>query len=124
MNNSTIQSHTTGLYKEYAQDLVIGNHFVSDKRLQEFVADLDRDGLLLESFKWDEWYNKSYMVDRPEYIADATLYECQLLVTAMSRLDRFSPGVLSNMRQQGVLNAIVERFRTLSFQPEIGRAHV
>ncbi|MFT5788313.1 MAG: hypothetical protein ACI8SJ_000416 [Shewanella sp.] len=117
MNNSTIQSHVAGLYNEYAKDLVIGNHVVSDKRLQDFVADLGREGLLLESFKWDEWYNNSYMVDRPEYIADATLYECQLLVTAMSRLDRFSPGVLSNMRRQGVLNAIAERFKVLSFGP-------
>ncbi|QQX82133.1 hypothetical protein JK628_10155 [Shewanella sp. KX20019] len=116
MNNSIMKSHATGLYKEYANDLLIGNHFVSDKRLQDFVADLAREGLLLESFKWDEWYNNSYMVDRPEYIADATLYECQLLVTAMARLDRFSPGVLSNMRRQGVLNAIAKRFKVLSFE--------
>ena len=87
MNNSIIQRHTAGLYSEYAKDLVIGNHFVYDKRLEAFVAELDRLGLLLKSFKWDEWYNNSYMVDRPEYIADAGMYECQLLITAMSRLD-------------------------------------
>ncbi|WOT03826.1 DUF6508 domain-containing protein [Shewanella youngdeokensis] len=114
MENASINGHSASLYNKYAHDLVSGDHDVSDKRLQNYVAELASLGLILETFKWDEWYSNSYMVDRPEYIAEATLYECQLLVTAMARLDRFSPGVLSNMRRQGVLNAIALRFKVLS----------
>lgn len=53
------------------------------------------------------------MVDRPEYIADASLYECRLLLSAMVRLERFSPGVLQNMRRQGVMLALLERMQQL-----------
>nr|WP_220768757.1 DUF6508 domain-containing protein [Shewanella sp. MBTL60-007] len=119
MNNSILQGYVTSLYSKYVSDLKLGEHHVSDKRLQEFVADLNKAGLLLESFNWSEWYQNSYMVDRPEYIADASFYECQLLLTAMARIDRFSPGILSNMRCQGVLIAILDRFQSLYYQKAV-----
>ncbi|ABZ76965.1 conserved hypothetical protein [Shewanella halifaxensis HAW-EB4] len=116
MDNSILQGYVTDIYAKYANDLKLGNHFVSDKRLQEFVADLEKSDILLETFDWDQWYQNSHMVDRPEYIADASFYECQLLLTAMSRIDKFSPGILSNMRCQGVLVAIIERLQSLYFK--------
>ncbi|MGS0680734.1 DUF6508 domain-containing protein [Shewanella sp. 125m-7] len=119
MNKALLKSYVTGLYAKYVGDLKLSNHFVSDKRLQEFVADLDQSGMLLDEFNWSEWYDNSYMVDRPEYIGDASLYECRLLLTAMARIDKFSPGVLSNMRRQGVLFAIIERFQTLKCQEAV-----
>ena len=119
MNNSTVQGYLSSLYTQYANDLKLGEHFVSDKRLQEFVTDLETSGILLGQFNWDEWYQNSHLVDRPEYIADASFYECQLLLTAMARIDRFSPGILSNMRCQGVLIAILQRFQTLHYKEAI-----
>ncbi|MCL1137096.1 DUF6508 domain-containing protein [Shewanella pneumatophori] len=116
MNNMTSNGYSNNLYAKYVADLKLGNHIVSDMRLQEFVADLEQCGMLLDEFDWDEWYQNSHMLDRPEYIGDASMYECQLLLTAMARIDRFSPGVLSNMRRQGVLLAIIERFQTLHFK--------
>lgn len=119
MNNSMLQGYFTNLYAKYVSDLKLGDHYVSDIRLQEFVTDLNKADILLESFNWDEWYQNSHMVDRPEYIADASFYECQLLLTAMARIDRFSPGILSNMRCQGVLIAILERFQSLYYQKAV-----
>ncbi|MCL1145839.1 DUF6508 domain-containing protein [Shewanella sp. 10N.261.52.F9] len=116
MNKNTSKGYTPNLYAKYASDLKLDNQNVSDMRLQEFVTDLDRCGMLLDEFEWDEWYQNSHMVDRPEYIGDASIYECQLLLTAMSRIDRFSPGILSNMRRQGVLLAIIERFQILHYK--------
>ncbi|GIU47043.1 hypothetical protein TUM4438_24830 [Shewanella sairae] len=116
MNNMDLQNFTARLYTQYINDLKLTSRFVSDTRLHELFADLDAAGVLLADFNWDEWYQNSHMVDRPEYIGDASFYECQLLLTAMARIDRFSPGVLSNMRRQGVLLAIIERFQTLYYQ--------
>ncbi|MGS0825485.1 DUF6508 domain-containing protein [Shewanella sp. 0m-8] len=119
MKSSILQGYLASLYSKYATDLKLGVHYVSDLRLQEFVADLEADGILLTSFDWAEWYQNSYMVDRPECIAEASFYECQLLLTAMARIDSFSPGILSNMRCQGVLIAIVERFQSLNYHAAV-----
>ena len=119
MNNTILKGSLASLYSKYAAEFKLGKQDVSDTRLQEFVADLEADGILLTSFDWDEWYQYSYMVDRPEYIADASFYECQLLLTAMARIDRFSPGILTNMRCQGVLIAIIERSQSLNYQAAV-----
>ncbi|BDA61012.1 hypothetical protein NUITMVS1_24750 [Shewanella xiamenensis] len=52
-------------------------------------------------------------MDKPAYIGDASVAQCRLLLTAMTRLEVFSPGVLENMRRQGVLLAIMERLQCL-----------
>lgn len=116
MREMNFQAYSTNLYSQYADDLKPDNQLVSDRRLQEFVIEMDSKGMLLDEFDWDEWYQNSHMLERPEYIGDASVYECQLLLTAMARIDRFSPGILSNMRRKGVLIAIVERLQELDYQ--------
>ncbi|RTR32105.1 DUF6508 domain-containing protein [Shewanella atlantica] len=108
--------HTSSLYAKYVNDLACGERPISVCRIQEFTDDLAKSSMLLSEFQWDDWYHNSHLVDRPEYIADATLHECKLLLTAMTRLERFSPGVLDNMRRRGVLLAIIERFNSFPFK--------
>ncbi|WP_076409423.1 DUF6508 domain-containing protein [Shewanella sp. UCD-KL12] len=114
--NALITRHTSNLYTKYVGNFACGEKPVSVCKLQEFLADLSKSELLLTDFKWDEWYHNSHLVDRPEYIADASLYECQLLLTAMVRLEKFSPGVMDNMRRQGVVIAILERINMFSMK--------
>ncbi|WP_028766919.1 MULTISPECIES: DUF6508 domain-containing protein [Shewanella] len=116
MNKLIANGYSSQLYANYAADLKLANHQVSDLRLQEFVVDIEQCGLMLTQFNWDDWYQNSHLIERPEYIADASLYECRLLLTAMARIDRFSPGILSNMRRKGVLIAIVERLQALHYR--------
>ncbi|GIU34842.1 hypothetical protein TUM3794_01740 [Shewanella colwelliana] len=101
---------------QYRTKLTPGEHLVLAEHLYGFMEAMDHNGLLLAQLNWDEWYQHSYLVDRPDYIGDASFYECQLLLTAMARLEPFSPGVLNNMRRQGVLIAIVDRLTQLSYQ--------
>ena len=103
-----------GLYTKYCQDFTAGEANVSHGRMLEFIHDLTTEGWLLGNFNWDYWYNNSYLVAKPDYIRDATIAQCQLLLTAMTRLEVFSPGVLENMRRQGILLAIVERLQNLN----------
>lgn len=103
------------LFSQYFKDFTCGETHVSASRMAEFMADLDTYGLLLANFSWKDWYHHSHLVDRPEYIAQATAYECMLLLTAMTRLEKFSPGVMENMRRQGVLHAILQRFTNIDF---------
>ena len=104
---------TFGLYQKYATDFTPGDHVLPHSRLNEFCEEVEKFDLLMGNFEWGTWYQSSYLVDKPAYIVDATLKECQLLLTAMLRLERFSPGVLENMRRQGVLLAILERLQCL-----------
>lgn len=97
------------LYAEYAKHFTQGEHLVCSSKLHDFTEQLQECGLLLERLDWSDWYQNSHLIDRPEYIGDASLQECQLLLTAMTRLERFSTGLLDNMHHQGVLLAILER---------------
>ncbi|GGI76615.1 DUF6508 domain-containing protein [Shewanella gelidii] len=101
---------------QYIDEFRSGNNIVAQGRIQDFIEDVAQEGLLLTQFDWADWYQNSHLVDRPEYIASASRYECMLLLTAMTRLERFSPGVLDNMRRKGVLIAIIERLQTLNKQ--------
>ncbi|BAJ02584.1 DUF6508 domain-containing protein [Shewanella violacea] len=112
----SVSNHTSDLYAKYVNVLACGDKPISVGKLHEFTDDLAKSQLLLQDFNWDDWYLNSHLVDRPEYIADASLHECQLLLTAMTRLERFSPGVMDNMRRQGVLIAILERYNNFSMQ--------
>ncbi|MGX7652467.1 DUF6508 domain-containing protein [Shewanella putrefaciens] len=103
-----------GLYTKYLKDFTAGDVILSHERMLEFIHDLKTQGWLLANFTWDYWYNNSYLVDKPAYIRDASISQCKLLLTAMTRLEVFSPGVLENMRRQGVLLAIVERLQSLN----------
>lgn len=98
---------------QYIEDFSGGDRIVNHNRILEFVKDVASAGLILKNFQWSDWYHNSHLVDRPEYIIDATEYECMLLLTAMTRLEKFSPGVLDNMRRKGVLLAIIERLQSL-----------
>ncbi|ACA86218.1 DUF6508 domain-containing protein [Shewanella woodyi] len=109
-------NHTSALYAKYVSDLACGERALSVFKMHEFIDELAENSLLLTDFNWDDWYHNSHLVDRPEYIADASLHECQLLLTAMTRLEQFSPGVMDNMRRSGVLLAIMERFNCLSLK--------
>ena len=112
----SVSNHTSNLYAKYVNILACGDKPISVCKLQEFTQDLAKSQLLLNDFKWDDWYQNSHLVDRPEYIADASLHDCQLLLTAMTRLERYSPGVMDNMRRQGVLIAILERYNNFSMK--------
>lgn len=114
--NQILLSHISEHYTKYVSDLACGEHVNSGRKLHEFIEELSEYRLLLTNFDWDDWYHNSHLVDRPEYIADASLYECQLLLTAMTRLEQFSPGVMDNMRRRGVLLAILERFNCISLK--------
>ncbi|EGM69704.1 hypothetical protein SOHN41_02316 [Shewanella sp. HN-41] len=103
-----------GLYAKYLKDLTAGDVSLHHDRMLEFINDLTTQGWLLANFTWDYWYNNSYLVDKPAYIRDASIAQCKLLLTAMTRLEVFSPGVLENMRRQGILLAIVERLQSLN----------
>ncbi|MGI2214092.1 DUF6508 domain-containing protein [Shewanella oncorhynchi] len=113
MGTSTMTSDC-GLYTKYLKDFTAGDVILSHERMLEFINDLTTQGWLLANFTWDYWYNNSYLVDKPAYIRDASIAQCKLLLTAMTRLEVFSPGVLENMRRQGVLLAIVERLQSLN----------
>ena len=102
-----------GLYTKYLKDFTAGDASLHRDRMLEFISDLTAQGWLLANFTWDYWYNNSYLVDKPAYIRDASVAQCRLLLTAMTRLEVFSPGVLENMRRQGVLLAIMERLQCL-----------
>jgi len=103
-----------GLYTKYLKDFTAGDVSIHRERMLEFINDLTTQGWLLANFTWDYWYNNSYLVDKPAYIRDASVAQCRLLLTAMTRLEVFSPGVLDNMRRQGVLLAIIERLQCLN----------
>ncbi|GIU35931.1 MAG: hypothetical protein KJ856_21940 [Gammaproteobacteria bacterium] len=113
METSTMTSDC-GLYTKYLKDFTAGDVILSHERMLEFINDLTTQGWLLANFTWDYWYNNSYLVDKPAYIRDASIAQCKLLLTAMTRLEVFSPGVLENMRRQGILLAIVERLQSLN----------
>lgn len=102
-----------GLYTKYLKDFTAGDVSIHRERMLEFISDLTSQGWLLANFTWDYWYNNSYLVDKPAYIQEASVTQCRLLLTAMTRLEVFSPGVLENMRRQGVLFAIMERLQRL-----------
>ncbi|WP_345888207.1 DUF6508 domain-containing protein [Shewanella algae] len=104
---------STADYQTYRHDFARGEQDYNPATVHKFVAEMKRQGMLLNEFSWDDWYQNSHMVDRPEYIADASLYECRLLLSAMVRLERFSPGVLQNMRRQGVMLALLQRMQQL-----------
>lgn len=107
------------LYQKYVSDFEKGDHPVCKYKLLEFCQELEALGLLLSQFDWTYWYSSCHLVDKPDYILDATYKECQFLLTAMVRLERFSPGVLENMRRQGVLLAIIERLQALTLKHAI-----
>jgi len=113
MGTSTMTS-VCGLYTKYLKDFTAGDVILSHERMLEFINDLTTQGWLLANFTWDYWYNNSYLVDKPAYIREASIAQCKLLLTAMTRLEVFSPGVLENMRRQGILLAIVERLQSLN----------
>ncbi|AUD60783.1 hypothetical protein AYJ58_15430 [Shewanella sp. Pdp11] len=113
METSTMTSDC-GLYTKYLKDFTAGDVILSHERMLEFINDLTTQGWLLANFTWDYWYNNSYLVDKPAYIRDASIAQCKLLLTAMTRLEVFSPGVLENMRRQGILLAIIERLQSLN----------
>ncbi|EGT3628651.1 hypothetical protein FAP94_20075 [Morganella morganii] len=113
MDTSTMTSDC-GLYTKYLKDFTAGDVILSHERMLEFINDLTTQGWLLANFTWDYWYNNSYLVDKPAYIREASIAQCKLLLTAMTRLEVFSPGVLENMRRQGILLAIVERLQSLN----------
>uniref|UniRef100_UPI0040478BE2 DUF6508 domain-containing protein n=1 Tax=Shewanella baltica TaxID=62322 RepID=UPI0040478BE2 len=113
METSTMTSDC-GLYTKYLKDFTAGDVILSHERMLEFINDLTTQGWLLANFTWDYWYNNSYLVDKPAYIREASIAQCKLLLTAMTRLEVFSPGVLENMRRQGILLAIVERLQSLN----------
>ena len=83
--NQLLLSHTFEFYTKYVNDLACGECVGSGHKLHEFMDELSEYRLLLTNFDWADWYQNSHLVDRPEYIADASLYECQLLLTAMAR---------------------------------------
>ncbi|WP_394203643.1 DUF6508 domain-containing protein [Shewanella waksmanii] len=107
-------SMNSSLYSRYADLFLQGDKLVCITQFQQFVVELEQNDILLDELNWDEWYEHSHFVDRPEYIADATWYQCLLLLTAMARLEKFSPGVIDNYRRQGVLIAIITRMQSLS----------
>ncbi|MEI8603127.1 DUF6508 domain-containing protein [Shewanella sp. PP-Sp27a-2] len=113
MGTSTMTSDC-GLYTKYLKDFTAGDVILSHERMLEFINDLTTQGWLLANFTWDYWYNNSYLVDKPAYIREASIAQCKLLLTAMTRLEVFSSGVLENMRRQGILLAIVERLQSLN----------
>ena len=103
-----------GLHTKYVKDFTAGDSILDHGRMREFIQDLTTQGWLLANFSWDYWYNNSYLVEKPAYIREASRAQCQLLLTAMTRLEVFSPGVLENMRRQGVLLAIIDRLQSLA----------
>ncbi len=73
---------STADYQTYRHDFARGEQDYNPATVHKFVAEMKRQGMLLNEFSWDDWYQNSHMVDRPEYIADASLYECRLLLSA------------------------------------------
>jgi hypothetical protein len=113
---SLLHSHASAFYTKYASDLACSERALSIWKVNDFIDELADNSLLLTDFSWDDWYSNSHLVDKPQYIASASLHECQLLLTAITRLERLSPGVLDNMRRSGVLLAILERFNNISLK--------
>ncbi|CAM4111757.1 DUF6508 domain-containing protein [Shewanella aquimarina] len=111
---SAISLQIANLYAQYAAQFACGERASNQMTMQAFVEQLAKQGVLLDTLNWQEWYQNAHLVDKPDYIREASLYQCRLLLTAMSRLERFSRGVLENMRRQGVLLAILERLNVLS----------
>ncbi|QDF75145.1 MULTISPECIES: DUF6508 domain-containing protein [Shewanella] len=109
-----ISLQIANLYSQYATQFARGEQTNNHFSMKAFVEQLANQGLLLERLNWHEWYQNAHLVDKPDYIKEASFYQCRLLLTAMSRLEGFSRGVLENMRRQGVLLAILERLNALT----------
>lgn len=109
---NTLLRHTSFFYERFGNCLKkSGSEFLCNKK--DFEKELESRDLLLISFRWEDWYNHSHFIDRTDYISDATLFECQLILTAIIRLERFSPKTLDNMRRLGVLKAVMDRLSWL-----------
>ena len=111
MNNSLLR-HASFFYATFGNCLeTSGSSLLCNKK--HFEKELESRNFLLVSFRWEDWYNHSHFIDRTDYISDATLFECQLILTAIIRLERFSPKTLDNMRQLGVIKAVMDRLSWL-----------
>ncbi|WP_281213380.1 DUF6508 domain-containing protein [Shewanella insulae] len=110
----TISMQIADLYSQYAKQFALGEPKSDQMTMQGFMKQLAERGLLFENLSWQEWYRHVHLVDKPDYIREASFYQCKLLLTAMSRLEQFSRGVMENMRRQGVLLAILERLNVLA----------
>ncbi|MCG9736850.1 DUF6508 domain-containing protein [Shewanella insulae] len=110
----TISMQIADLYSQYAKQFALGEPRSDQMTMQGFVKQLAERGLLFDNLSWQEWYRHVHLVDKPDYIREASFYQCKLLLTAMSRLEQFSRGVMENMRRQGVLLAILERLNVLA----------
>jgi hypothetical protein len=113
------ENRTLCLYQKYGDDFVAGDAKLPNGRMTEFCHDLEREGLLLGNFNWHLWYPASHLLDNPAAIVTASFNQCQILLCAMLRLERFSPGVLENMRRRGVLLAILARLYTLTLSQAV-----
>ncbi|MPY21368.1 hypothetical protein FM037_19390 [Shewanella psychropiezotolerans] len=106
--NKPLLQHTSFIHERFGSCLEkSGSSLLCNKK--NFEKELENRNLLLISFRWEDWYNYSHFIDRPDYISDSTIFECQLILTAIIRLERFSPKTLDNMRQLGVLKAVMDR---------------
>lgn len=106
-----------GLYQPYLAWLAAGEHEQASGDTKAFIDQLRRAKLELDDFDWKAWYDRTHLVDKPDYLAQASLLDCRVIISAMLRLERFSPGVVENLRRQGVLCALMARLDTL-LQPE------
>ncbi|QSX28688.1 hypothetical protein JYB88_10355 [Shewanella cyperi] len=102
--------------------LAAGEHGCEPGLLRQVVELLERTGILIEEFDWQDWYRNQHLLDCPERIAAANAQQCRQLLSALARLERYSHGVLAHMRRRGVLLALLERLWQLEAMPQLALA--
>lgn len=106
-------SNGFGLYRPFLSWLAAGEHELSGGDASAFLSALRASSLELVGFDWKDWYERTHLVDNPTYLETASLHDCRVILSAMLRLERFSPGVVENLRRQGVLCALMARLDAL-----------
>lgn len=109
-----------GLYRPFMSWLAAGEHELSGADAGEFISALKASSLEQVGFDWKDWYERTHLVDKPAYLEQASLHDCRVILSAMLRLERFSPGVVENLRRQGVLCALMARLDAL-WNLELGK---
>ncbi|WP_372870144.1 DUF6508 domain-containing protein [Shewanella sp.] len=108
-----ITRESFGLYRPFLPWLAAGEHDLSCEDASAFHTKLKASRLELAAFDWKDWYERTHLVDKPAYLETASVHDCRVIISAMLRLERFSPGVMENLRRQGVLCALMARLDEL-----------
>lgn len=80
--------------------------------VQEFVEGLYHRRLMVQ-FDWSRWNRGRRLAKKPAGIEQASAPDCQKLITAIVRNDRFCEGALLSALEHGLIQACLQRLAGL-----------